>query len=185
MSELPSRRPPPGVAFTDVQRVCRDAGEVRAIASPASTCDAHFDGLTRPRLTSSKNPGPVQAVARPRTRCWSNRQSAGVGCSRTPHRFMGEGYLESGAKLRVERIRTSQERVRRLMREHRWFAGHAHGPRQRSPLPRDVSFARITVVQIAYEALEPKRSDERCDRGARNHHGLRTTWLTTAFFAGV
>ena len=32
--------------------------------------------------------------------------------------FQGEGYRNAWAKLRVERIRTSQERVRRLMREH-------------------------------------------------------------------
>ena len=44
--------------------------------------------------------------------------------------FHGEGYW---AKLRVEGIRTSQERVRRLMREHDLQAphrvGHAHGPK--------------------------------------------------------
>ena len=46
--------------------------------------------------------------------------------------FQGEGYRNAWAKLRVERIRTSQERVRRLMREHGlqapYRAGHAHGP---------------------------------------------------------
>ena len=44
----------------------------------------------------------------------------------------GEGYRKAWAKLRVEGIRTSQERVRRLMREHNLQAphraGHAHGP---------------------------------------------------------
>ena len=47
--------------------------------------------------------------------------------------FHGEGYRKAWAKLRVERIRTSQERVRRLMREHGlqapYRAGHAHGPK--------------------------------------------------------
>ena len=46
--------------------------------------------------------------------------------------FHGEGYRKAWAKLRVERIRTSQERVRRLMREHDLQAPHrvgrAHGP---------------------------------------------------------
>ena len=37
--------------------------------------------------------------------------------------FHGEGYRKAWAKLRGERIRTSQERVRRLMREH-----GLHGP---------------------------------------------------------
>ena len=47
--------------------------------------------------------------------------------------FHGEGYRKAWAKLRGERIRTSQERVRRLMREHGLQApcrtGHAHGPK--------------------------------------------------------
>ena len=47
--------------------------------------------------------------------------------------FHGEGYRKAWAQLRVEGIRTSQERVRRLMREHDLQAphrvGHAHGPK--------------------------------------------------------
>ena len=47
--------------------------------------------------------------------------------------FHGEGYRKAWAKLRGEGIRTSQERVRRLMREHDLQAphrvGHAHGPK--------------------------------------------------------
>ena len=47
--------------------------------------------------------------------------------------FHGEGYRKAWAKLRVEGIRTLQERVRRLMREHALQApqraGHAHGPK--------------------------------------------------------
>ena len=47
--------------------------------------------------------------------------------------FHGEGYRKAWAKLRVEGIRTSQERVRRLMREHALQAPHrvgqAHGPK--------------------------------------------------------
>ena len=47
--------------------------------------------------------------------------------------FHGEGYRQAWAQLRVEGIRTSQERVRRLMREHDLQAPHrvgrAHGPK--------------------------------------------------------
>ena len=47
--------------------------------------------------------------------------------------FHGEGYRKAWAKLRVAGIRTSKERVRRLMREHALQAphrvGHAHGPK--------------------------------------------------------
>ncbi len=47
--------------------------------------------------------------------------------------FYGEGYRKAWAKLRVEGVRTSKERVRRLMREHDLQApqrtGHAHGPK--------------------------------------------------------
>ena len=47
--------------------------------------------------------------------------------------FHGEGYRKAWAKLRVAGIRTSPERVRRLMREHDLQAphrvGHAHGPK--------------------------------------------------------
>ena len=47
--------------------------------------------------------------------------------------FHGEGYRKAWPKLRVEGIRTSQERVHRLMREHDLQAPHrvgrAHGPK--------------------------------------------------------
>ena len=45
--------------------------------------------------------------------------------------FHGEGYRKAWAKLRVEGIRPSQERVRRLMREHA-----PPGPASRGPSPR-------------------------------------------------
>ena len=67
--------------------------------------------------------------ARPRTRSW---WSTFAGCSRR-RRFMAKGYRKVWAKLRVEGIRTSKERVRRLMREHHLQAPHrvgqAHGPK--------------------------------------------------------
>jgi transposase InsO family protein len=47
--------------------------------------------------------------------------------------FHGEGYRKVWARLRYQGIRTSKERVRRLMREHGLQApqpvGHPHGPR--------------------------------------------------------
>ena len=47
--------------------------------------------------------------------------------------FHGEGDRKAWAKLRVAGVRTSKERVRRLMREHDLQAppraGHAHGPK--------------------------------------------------------
>jgi len=47
--------------------------------------------------------------------------------------FHGEGYRKVWARLRFQKVRTSKERVRRLMREHRLQAPHragdAHGPK--------------------------------------------------------
>jgi putative transposase len=47
--------------------------------------------------------------------------------------FHGEGYRKVWARLRHQGIRTSRERVRRLMREHGLQApqrvGHPHGPK--------------------------------------------------------
>ena len=74
------------------------------------------------------------------------RRGAGAGRSAAPDEilvghfrrvleaspFHGEGYRKAWAKLRVAGIRTSKERVRRLMRERDLQAppraGHAHGP---------------------------------------------------------
>ena len=93
--------------------------------------------------------------ARPRSRVYARRQ-APRDCTRGHRRgpvgaapdevlvvhirrvleaspFHGEGYRKVWAKLRVEGIRTSKERVRRLMREHHLQAPHrvgqAHGPK--------------------------------------------------------
>lgn len=47
--------------------------------------------------------------------------------------FHGEGYRKVWARLRFQKVRTSKDRVRRLMREHGLQAphrlGHAHGPK--------------------------------------------------------
>ena len=84
-------------------------------------------------------------VRRPATRSRASRRRGPVGAATDEvlvghirrvleaSPFHGEGYRKAWAKLRVERIRTSQERVRRLMREHGlqapYRAGHAHGPK--------------------------------------------------------
>ena len=54
--------------------------------------------------------------------------------------FHGEGSRKAWAKLRVAGMRTSKERVRRLMREHDLQAppraGHAHGPKAHDGIQR-------------------------------------------------
>ena len=49
--------------------------------------------------------------------------------------FHGEGYRKVWAKLRVEGIRTSKERVRRLMREHHLQKGASTPIDARAPPP--------------------------------------------------
>ena len=94
-----------------VQRVCA-CGDGRG---PASTCDGTRRGRApHGAATDEVLVGHIRRVL-----------------EASP--FHGEGYRKAWAKLRVERIRTSQERVRRLMREHGlqapYRAGHAHGPK--------------------------------------------------------
>ena len=100
-----------------VQRVCRV-----------------WHGRGRVSMRGGRHRGTARAgiaagpSVRPRTRSWW-ATSAGV-LAASP--FQGEGYRKVWAKLRVEGIRTSQERVRRLMRAHDLQAPHrvgqAHGP---------------------------------------------------------
>ena len=71
--------------------------------------------------------------------------------------FHGVGYRKAWAKLRVEGIRTSQERVRRLMREHDLLAphraGHAHGSKARDgTIPTSAALRRTP----------PSRLETRC-----------------------
>ena len=86
----------------------------------------------RVRSHAPKPRAPHGAAGRagpPRTRCGSATSAGSLEASP----FHGEGDRTAWAKRRVERIRTSQERVRRLMREHGlqapYRAGHAHGPK--------------------------------------------------------
>ena len=88
-------------------------------------------------LRPSRWPGPRRTLvtahqrrwAPPRTTCWP---ATSADCSK-PRPFTAKGYRKAWAKLRVAGIRTSKERVRRLMREHDLQAphrvGHAHGPK--------------------------------------------------------
>ena len=100
-----------------VQRVCRVWGRARSSV---------YVRRHATRSRASRRRGPVGAAT----------DEVLVGHIRRvleASPFHGEGYRKAWAKLRVERIRTSQERVRRLMREHGlqapYRAGHAHGPK--------------------------------------------------------
>ena len=100
-----------------VQRVCRVWGRARSSV---------YVRWHATRSRASRRRGPVGAAT----------DAVLVGHIRRvleASPFHGEGYRKAWAKLRVERIRTSQERVRRLMREHGlqapYRAGHAHGPK--------------------------------------------------------
>ena len=122
--------------------------------------------------------------------------------------FHGEGYRKAWAKLRVAGIRTSQERVRRLMREHALQAphrvGHAHGPKAHdgtiTTAAPDVMWgtdmtATVTVGHAAtrgnrFEALEPIRQGVRerfgtvgegVARGLRLRHDHGSNYLADDF----
>ena len=86
-----------------VQRVCRVWGRARSSV---------YVRRHATRSRASRRRGPVGAAT----------DEVLVGHIRRVLKaspFHGEGYRKPAwAKLRVERIRTSQERVRRLMREH-------------------------------------------------------------------
>ena len=87
--------------------------------------------------------------------------------------FHGEGYRKAWAKLRVAGVRTSKERVRRLMREHDLQAppraGHAHGPKAHdgtitteapdvmwgTDMTATVTVAEGTAFVFVAEAFEP------------------------------
>ena len=87
------------------------------------------------RLRAASRDEVTRAAVSPRAgRCRPGRGASRPhppGASTSP--FHGEGYRKAWAKLRVAGIRTSKERVRRLMREHDLQAphrvGHAHGPK--------------------------------------------------------
>ena len=87
--------------------------------------------------------------------------------------FHGEGYRKAWAKLRVEGIRTSQERVRRLTREHDLQvpprAGHAH-----ELLSEDAILFLERVNDVTRLLVDPARAghDEELQyMGKRRHTG--------------
>ena len=81
--------------------------------------------------------------------------------------FHGEGYRKVWAKLRVEGIRTSKERVRRLMREHHLQAPHrvgqAHGPKAHDG----------TITTETPDVMWGNRHDDHGDRGRGNGRRVR------------
>ena len=100
-----------------VQRICRVWGRARSSV---------YARRHATRARASRRRGPVGAAP----------DAVRVGHIRRvleASPFHGEGYRKAWAKLRVAGIRTSKERVRRLMREHDLQAphrvGHAHGPK--------------------------------------------------------
>ena len=100
-----------------VQRICRVWGRARSSV---------YARRHATRARASRRRGPVGAAP----------DAVLVGHIRRvleASPFHGEGYRKAWAKLRVAGIRTSKERVRRLMREHDLQAphrvGHAHGPK--------------------------------------------------------
>ena len=104
----------------------RPYGVQRVAACGAAPALACMRGGRRQR--PGRRVGSVGRSAPPRTTCWP------ATCrllEASP--FHGEGHRKAWAKLRVAGIRTSPERVRRLMREHDLQAphrvGHAHGPK--------------------------------------------------------
>ena len=100
-----------------VQRVCRVWHRARSSV------------YARRQATTSRAPcrrrGPVGAAP---DDVWP---ATSADCSK-PRPFTAKGHRKAWAKLRVAGIRTSLERVRRLMREHDLQAphrvGHAHVP---------------------------------------------------------
>ena len=133
--------------------------------------------------------------ARPRSSVYARRQ-APRDCARGPRRgpvgaapdevlvghirrvleaspFHGEGYRKVWAKLRVEGIRTSQERVRRFMRAHDLQAPHrvgqAHGPTAHDGvlLQRLGSRARVRWVDLATRPIRTPCGSGASDRPRR------------------
>ena len=138
-------RRPPWAADRQPRRL--QIGADRLAAAPGRLFDAPERPSQAPKrqdllslLVAQDVAHPGEGPCRPcrRQRLSRGPLMAGFGCRpRTrvleASPFHGEGYRKAWAKLRVERIRTSQERVRRLMREHGlqapYRAGHAHGPK--------------------------------------------------------
>lgn len=106
-----------------LQRVCRVWQAPRSTVY-AHRVEAHGDGVRDDGLLTK--PGPLGPCSDAALVDHIRRLLAA-----SP--FQGEGYRKMWAKLRSEGIRTSRERVRRLMREHGLQAprrvGHPHGPK--------------------------------------------------------
>ena len=112
----PSRSPPVG------RMAC--SGSAACGTAPAPVC---MRGGRRHGLLRCV--GAAGRSARPRTTSW---WPTFAGCSK-PRRFMARATGKPGRSCGSRGVRTSKERVRRLMREHDLQAppraGHAHGPK--------------------------------------------------------
>jgi transposase InsO family protein len=103
-----------------LQRVCR------AWKRPRSTVYHHRRLRVCDPATPPKRPGPQGP-------CDDATLLGHIRKVLADSPFHGEGYRKVWARLRFQKVRTSRERVRRLMREHGLQAphraGNAHGPK--------------------------------------------------------
>ena len=92
--------------------------------------------------------------------------------------FHGEGYRKAWAKLRVAGIRTSPERVRRLMREHDLQAPHRVGRTLQRPVSRDrLSHGQrsVTPTPPANPAAPPQTRSRAAGVASGNNGRLSTS----------
>ena len=105
-----------------LERVCRICGFPRSTVY-AHRASSRWEGARR----------PVPGKRGPMGPCSDAQLVAHIRRLLAESPFHGEGYRKMWAKLRFEGIRTSKERVRRLMKQHGLQApqrvGQPHGPR--------------------------------------------------------
>ena len=105
-----------------MQRVCRIFGLARSTAY-----------YLRARAAIPPEQRPVPGKRGPKGPCSDEELVGHIRRVLAESPFHGEGYRKVWARLRHQGLRTSQERVRRLMREHHLQAprraGHPHGPK--------------------------------------------------------
>ncbi len=122
-AERLSRTASPGTGTPyGVQRVCRIFGIARSTAY-----------YLKAREAVPPEQRPVPRKRGPVGPCSDHELVGHIRRVLSESPFHGEGYRKVWARLRHQGVRTSQERIRRLMREHGLQAprrgGHPHGPK--------------------------------------------------------
>jgi hypothetical protein len=159
-----------------LQRVCR------AWKRPRSTVYHHRRLRVCDPATPPKRPGPQGP-------CDDATLLGHIRKVLADSPFHGEGYRKVWARLRFRKVRTSKERVRRLMREHGLQApsraGHAHGPKahDRTIIPKRLNAVYILKDQL--KALYDFRSrtwakralDQWCRLAAEVDHPLMRRFI--------